>query len=219
MPIRPTTARCSTKPTTLSCRPGTKPGPWRYEGKTFSLSACQSVGAALPETLSARCGFPATLSPETVEWCAAHRYPYIGLGTPRCRPPAICGTFYADEAAKHGYQAGPENFGYMVATAVGETEEKAQQAAAGFVYGGGQNAFSATEFMMPPGYNSKAAIRNLAKTQTSVWLGISGQKLKEQQRGRGGRRDRLCRHPRQAAGGAGARTEKYAGDCRHAPRP
>ncbi|HEV8712968.1 MAG TPA: hypothetical protein VGX03_09085, partial [Candidatus Binatia bacterium] len=91
--------------------------------------------------------------------------------------------FYADEAAKHGYQAGPENFGYMVATALGETEEKAQQAAAGFVYGGGQNAFSAAEFMMPPGYNSKAAIRTLAKTQTSAWLGISGEKVKEQMQG------------------------------------
>ena len=125
---------------------------------------------------------PGTLSPETVEWCAAHRYPYIGLGTPL---PATCELwdFYADEAAKHGYQAGPENFGYMVATAVGETEEKAQQAAAGFVYGGGQNAFSAAEFMMPPGYNSKAAIRTLAKTQSSAWLGISGEKLKEQKQG------------------------------------
>src|SRR5262249_15773882 len=49
--------------------------------------------------------------------------------------------------------------------------------------GGGQNAFSATEFMMPPGYNSKAAIRTMAKTQTSAWLGISGQKLKEQMHG------------------------------------
>jgi alkanesulfonate monooxygenase SsuD/methylene tetrahydromethanopterin reductase-like flavin-dependent oxidoreductase (luciferase family) len=37
--------------------------------------------------------------------------------------------------------------------------------------------------MMPPGYNSKAAIRTLAKTQTSAWLGISGEKLKEQMQG------------------------------------
>jgi alkanesulfonate monooxygenase SsuD/methylene tetrahydromethanopterin reductase-like flavin-dependent oxidoreductase (luciferase family) len=125
---------------------------------------------------------PGTLSPETVEWCAAHRYPYIGLGTPLA-PTCDLWDFYADEAAKHGYQAGPENFGYMVATALGETEEKAQQAAAGFVYGGGQNAFSATEFMMPPGYNSKAAIRTLAKTQTSAWLGISGEKVREQMQG------------------------------------
>jgi alkanesulfonate monooxygenase SsuD/methylene tetrahydromethanopterin reductase-like flavin-dependent oxidoreductase (luciferase family) len=125
---------------------------------------------------------PGTLSPETVEWCAAHRYPYIGLGTPLA-PTCDLWDFYADEAAKHGYQAGPENFGYMVATAVGETEEKAQKVAQGFVYGGGQNAFSAPEFMMPPGYNSKAAIRILAKQQTSAWLGISGEKVRAQMHG------------------------------------
>ncbi|MBE3605199.1 LLM class flavin-dependent oxidoreductase, partial [bacterium] len=115
----------------------------------------------------------------TVEWCAAHAYPYIGLGT-QLAPTCDLWDFYADEAAKHGYQAGPENFGYMIATAVGETEEKAQEAAAGFVYGGGQNAFSAPQFTMPPGYNSKAAIRALAKQQTSAWLGLSGEKMKQQ---------------------------------------
>ena len=36
---------------------------------------------------------------------------------------------------------------------------------------------------MPPGYNSKTAIRTLAKTQTSAWLGISGEKIKEQMQG------------------------------------
>jgi len=68
----------------------------------------------------------------------------------------------------------------MIATAVAETEEKAQKVAQGFVYGGGQNTFSAPQFTMPPGYNSKAAIRILAKQQTSAWLGISGEKMKEQ---------------------------------------
>src|SRR5260370_3174483 len=71
----------------------------------------------------------------------------------------------------------------MIATVVAESEEKAQTLAKGFVYGGGQNAFSAPEFTMPPGYNSKAAIRTLAKTQTSAWLGISGEKMKEQMHG------------------------------------
>jgi len=159
----------------------TKPGPWRYEGKHFHYRHVNPW--ALPyQKPHPPMWIPGTLSPETVEWCAAHAYPYIGLGTPL---PATCNLwdFYADEAAKHGYQAGPENFGYMVATAVGETEEKAQKAAEGFVYGGGQNAFSAPEFTMPPGYNSKAAIRLLAKTQTSAWLGVSGEKVKEQMHG------------------------------------
>src|ERR1700723_2072759 len=72
---------------------------------------------------------------------------------------------------------------YMIATVLAETEEKAQTLAEGFVYGGGQNAFSAPEFTMPPGYNSKAAIRILAKQQTSAWLGISGEKVRAQMHG------------------------------------
>src|SRR5207245_8205245 len=94
--------------------------------------------------------------------------------------------FYADEAGRHGYQAGSENFGYMIATAVAETEEKAQELAKGFVYGGGQNAFSAPEFTSPPGYNSKAAIRIMAKQQASAWLGLTGEKVKEQMHGADG---------------------------------
>jgi hypothetical protein len=33
---------------------------------------------------------------------------------------------------------------------------------------------------MPPGYNSKGAIRILAKQQTSAWLGLTGAKLQDQ---------------------------------------
>ncbi len=156
----------------------TRPGPWRYEGKHFHYRHVNPW--ALPyQRPHPPMWIPGTLSPETVEWCAAHSYPYIGLGT-QLAPTCDLWDFYADEAAKHGYQAGPENFGYMVATAVAETEEKAQEAAAGFVYGGGQNAFSAAQYTMPPGYNSKAAIRVLAKQQTSAWLGLSGEKMKQQ---------------------------------------
>jgi hypothetical protein len=36
---------------------------------------------------------------------------------------------------------------------------------------------------MPPGYNSKGAIRILAKQQTSAWLGISGEKVRQQMNG------------------------------------
>ena len=159
----------------------TRPGPWRYEGKHFHYRHVNPW--ALPyQKPHPPMWIPGTLSPETVQWCAEHRYPYIGLGTPLI-PTCDLWDFYADEAARHGYQAGSENFGYMIATAVAETEEKAQEAASGFVYGGGQNAFSAPQFTMPPGYNSKAAIRIMAKQQSSAWLGISGEKVREQMHG------------------------------------
>jgi alkanesulfonate monooxygenase SsuD/methylene tetrahydromethanopterin reductase-like flavin-dependent oxidoreductase (luciferase family) len=159
----------------------TRPGPWRYEGKHFHYRHVNPW--ALPyQKPHPPMWIPGTLSPETVQWCAEHRYPYIGLGTP-LGPTCDLWDFYADEAARHGYQAGPENFGYMVAAAVAETEEKAQALAEGFVYGGGQNAFSAPQFTSPPGYNSKAAIRIMAKQQASAWLGLTGEKVKEQMHG------------------------------------
>jgi len=36
------------------------------------------------------------LSPETVQWCVEHRYPYIGLGAP-LGPTCDLWDFYADE--------------------------------------------------------------------------------------------------------------------------
>lgn len=165
----------------------TRPGPWRYEGKHFHYRHVNPW--ALPyQKPHPPMWIPGTLSPETVQWCAEHRYPYIGLGTP-LGPTCDLWDFYSDEAARLGYQAGPENFGYMIATALAETEEKAQKLAEGFVYGGGQNAFSGPEFTSPPGYNSKAAIRIMAKQQASAWLGLTGEKVKQQMQGEAGEID------------------------------
>ncbi len=156
----------------------TRPGPWRYEGKHFHYRHVNPW--ALPyQKPHPPMWIPGVLSPETVKWCAEHRYPYIGLGT-MLGPTCDLWDYYADEAAKQGYQAGPENFGYLIPTVVAESEEKASAIADNFVFGGGQNAFSAPQFTVPPGYNSKAAIRMLAKQNTSAWLGVSGEKLMRQ---------------------------------------
>lgn len=156
----------------------TRPGPWRYEGKHFHYRHVNPW--ALPyQKPHPPMWIPGVLSPETVKWCAEHRYPYIGLGT-MLGPTCDLWDYYADEAAKQGYQAGPENFGYLIPTVVAESEEKASAIADNFVFGGGQNAFSAPQFTVPPGYNSKGAIRMLAKQNTSAWLGVSGEKLMRQ---------------------------------------
>jgi len=155
----------------------TRPGPWRYEGKHFHYRHVNPW--ALPyQKPHPPMWIPGVISAETVKWCAEHRYPYIGLGT-QLGPTCDLWDYYANEAAKLGYQAGPENFGYLVPTVLAETEEKAQEIANNFVFGGGQNAFAAPEFTMPPGYNSKSAIRMLAKQTTGSWLGVSGDKLKQ----------------------------------------
>ncbi len=156
----------------------TRPGPWRYEGKHFHFRHVNPW--ALPyQKPTPPMWIPGTLSPETVLWCAKHAYPYFGLGT-SLGPTCDLWEYYADEAQKHGYQAGPENFGYVIPTFIAETEERAQELGKGFLFGGGQNTFARPEHTLPPGYNSKDAIRRLAKQPQGSWLGISGEKLRGQ---------------------------------------
>jgi alkanesulfonate monooxygenase SsuD/methylene tetrahydromethanopterin reductase-like flavin-dependent oxidoreductase (luciferase family) len=153
----------------------TRPGPWRYEGKHFHYRHVNPW--VLPyQKPHPPMWIPGVLSPETVRWCAEHRYPYIGLGT-ALGPTCDLWDIYADEAVKHGYQAGPENFGYLIPTFVAETEEKAQELGKGFVFGGGQNAFSRPEHTLPPGYNSRDAIKRLAKQPGGSWLGVNREKM------------------------------------------
>jgi alkanesulfonate monooxygenase SsuD/methylene tetrahydromethanopterin reductase-like flavin-dependent oxidoreductase (luciferase family) len=67
---------------------------------------------------------------------------------------------------------------------VAETDEKAQELGKGFVFGGGANAFSRPEHTLPPGYNSKGAIRLLGRRPGGGWVGLSADRLKEMQTGK-----------------------------------
>jgi len=155
----------------------TRPGPWRYEGKHFRYRHVNPWALPLQKPYP-QMWIPGVLSLETVQWCAQHRYPYVGLGT-AIGPTCDLWDYYADEAAKLGYQAGPENFGYLVPTFLAETEERAQELGKGFAFGGGQAAFSRPEHTLPPGYNSRDAIRRLARQPGGSWLGVSADKLRQ----------------------------------------
>ncbi len=155
----------------------TRPGPWRYEGKHFHYRHVNPW--ALPyQKPHPPFVIPGVLSPETIRWCAQKRYPYFGLGT-TLGPTCDLWEYYADEAQKCGYQAGPENFGYVIPCFVAETEQRAQELGKCFLFGGGQHAFSRPEHTFPPGYISKSALRILAQQPQANWLGINGRKLNE----------------------------------------
>ena len=142
----------------------TTPGPFRYEGKHYHYRNVNPWVLPLQKP-HPPIWIPGLVSPETVVWCARHRYSYIALAT-FLEPTVEMLNLYAGVAAEEGYQAGPENFGYLQRIIVAETEEKAQELGKGFLYGGGINAFARPEWMFPPGYNSKAATRRLAKVFT-----------------------------------------------------
>ncbi|MGH7966752.1 MAG: LLM class flavin-dependent oxidoreductase [Candidatus Binatia bacterium] len=139
----------------------TTPGPWRYEGKHFHYRFVNPWVLPLQKP-HPQIWIPGLLSPETVVWCAQHRYPYLALST-FLEPTVELWNLYADVAAKEGYQAGPENFGYLQKVIVAETEEKAQELGKCYLHGGGLGAFARPEWMFPSGYNTKEATRRMAK--------------------------------------------------------
>ena len=153
----------------------TREGPWRYEGKHFHYRHVNPWVKPYQKPVPQQ-WIPGVLSPETILWCAEKRYPYLGLGT-ALGPTCDMWDMYADKAAELGYQAGPENFGYLLPVFCADTDEKAQELGKGFIFGGGQNAFSRPEHTLPPGYNSKAAIRMLAHQPGGSWLGVSKAKM------------------------------------------
>ena len=152
----------------------TKDGPWRYEGKHFHYRHVNPW--VKPYQEMPQQWIPGVLSAETVMWCAEKQYPYLGLGT-ALGPTCDLWDMYADKSAELGYQAGPENFGYLLPIFCADTDEKAQEIGKGFIFGGGQNAFSRPEHTLPPGYNSKSAIRMLGQQPGGSWLGVSKEKL------------------------------------------
>ena len=152
----------------------TKDGPWRYEGKHFHYRHVNPW--VKPYQEMPQQWIPGVLSAETVMWCAEKQYPYLGLGT-ALGPTCDLWDMYADKSAELGYQAGPENFGYLLPIFCADTDEKAQELGKGFIFGGGQNAFSRPEHTLPPGYNSKSAIRMLGQQPGGSWLGVSKEKL------------------------------------------
>ncbi len=142
----------------------TTPGPFRYEGKHYEYKHVNPWVLPVQKPYP-QMWIPGLVSPETVVWCAKHRYPYLALAT-FIDPTLEMIDLYRKTAAEEGYEFGPENFGYLQRVVVAETEEKAQELARSFFFGGGINAFARPEWMFPPGYNSKAATRRLAKIFT-----------------------------------------------------
>jgi alkanesulfonate monooxygenase SsuD/methylene tetrahydromethanopterin reductase-like flavin-dependent oxidoreductase (luciferase family) len=125
------------------------------------------------------------VSLENPIWAAQRAYPFIGLGTALS---ATCEMWdaYADEAAKCGYQAGSENFGYLAPMILAETEEKAQELGRNFYFGGGHTAFAHAAYAFPPGYNSPSAIKRLSRMPRDTWLGANRVVLELERAGKNG---------------------------------
>ena len=82
----------------------TRPGPFRWEGKHFNFRFVNPWVLPLQKP-HPPIWIPGLISPETVRWCAEHRYPYVALAT-MLEPTLEMWKMYTDRAAEHGLSGG-----------------------------------------------------------------------------------------------------------------
>ena len=145
----------------------TTPGPFRWEGKHHHFRVVNPFQVPLQKP-HPPVWIPGLGSPDTLEWCAEHHYPYIFLET----DPGVTQDMkeiYGTMAQEHAYEPGPEHYGYLVRVHVQDTDEKAREVGKGFLSGnvGVGGVPLPRDYMAPVGYNigSKAPRYQEAKFQ------------------------------------------------------
>ncbi len=133
----------------------TTPGPFRWEGKHYHFRVVNPFEVPLQKP-HPPVWIPGTGSPETLVWCAEHRYPYIFLETDR-EATQDMQAIYAETAREYGYEPGPEHVGYLLRIHVQDTDEKAREVGKGFLVGnvGVGRVPLPNDYMFPTGYGSR----------------------------------------------------------------
>jgi alkanesulfonate monooxygenase SsuD/methylene tetrahydromethanopterin reductase-like flavin-dependent oxidoreductase (luciferase family) len=111
----------------------TDPGPFRWEGKHYHYRYVNPWMRPLQQP-HPPVWIPSTVSVETVEWTARHRYPLVLLAT-KLGPTKDAFDLYHKVAAEEGYQSGTQNVAYLFKVHVDETEELADEVGRKFLSG------------------------------------------------------------------------------------
>ncbi|MEE9149542.1 MAG: LLM class flavin-dependent oxidoreductase, partial [Candidatus Tectomicrobia bacterium] len=133
----------------------TTPGPFRWEGEHYQFRVVNPFAVPLQKP-HPPIWIPGTGSPETLVWCAEHRYPYLFLETdPESTQDMM--SIYADTAREYGYKPGPQHFGYLLRIHVQDTDEYAKEVGRGYLVGnvGVGRVPLPQDSMFPLGYSSR----------------------------------------------------------------
>ena len=140
----------------------TDDGPFSWEGEHFQYRVVNPWARVLQKP-HPRIWVPGVFSAETIRWAAEHRYPYISLNTPLHLTGELWQIY--DQAARAvGYEAGPENRGYLLRVHVQEDGDKARENAREFMWMQGEfTGIGHPYWVSPSGYGSSARRLDYAK--------------------------------------------------------
>ena len=155
-------------------------GPFRGEGTHYQHRVVNPWALPLQQPFP-RVWIPGVVSRETIVWAARRRYPYIALNTPIENTKRIW-QVYDEAAAEAGYEAGPENHGYLKQIHVAETEEKALENARQFLWMQGEfTGLAHPVWSTPSGYSSPSNRRAFVEFTGGLRRNPRGETSFEQQ--------------------------------------
>jgi alkanesulfonate monooxygenase SsuD/methylene tetrahydromethanopterin reductase-like flavin-dependent oxidoreductase (luciferase family) len=129
----------------------TTPGPFRWEGKHFQYRYVNPWARPYQKP-HPPIWLPGVVSRDSLMWAAKNRIPYIMLAT-QMEPTKQSFQLYFDTAAEFGYEAGPQNLGYLWKVHVDETEELAEATARKYVQGPSNPFLAGNEGIDNPAVN------------------------------------------------------------------
>jgi alkanesulfonate monooxygenase SsuD/methylene tetrahydromethanopterin reductase-like flavin-dependent oxidoreductase (luciferase family) len=113
----------------------TDPGPFRWEGKHYQYRYVNPWIRPYQKP-HPQVWVPGSISRSTVQWAARNRHVYVMLDSQLHLTQQVF-DIYREEAARVGYEAGPQHLGYMFRVHVDDTEEKAYETGRKLIEGPG----------------------------------------------------------------------------------
>ena len=163
----------------------TEPGPFRWEGKHFNYRYVNPWAKPYQKP-HPPIWLPGVVSRDSLEWAATQRIPYVMLAT-QMEPTKQAFQVYTDTAAELGYEAGPQNFGYLWRVHVDETEELADEVGRKYIQGpsnpflAGNEGIDNVAVRTLPGLTSRTRVLPTQQVATAARGGSSASRAYEDQ--------------------------------------
>jgi alkanesulfonate monooxygenase SsuD/methylene tetrahydromethanopterin reductase-like flavin-dependent oxidoreductase (luciferase family) len=142
----------------LIVRSWTEEGPFRFEGRHFSVRYANIWPRPLQKP-HPPVWLPSQGSPETIRFAARHRYPFLTVFTSYAQTKRLLDEYRA-EAERNGYQASASQLGFAVPTYVAETDAQAlREAKPHFTWLFQRGLKIPPHFLAPPGYLTEESLR------------------------------------------------------------
>lgn len=137
----------------------TRPGPFLFEGEHYNYRYVNIWPRPLQQP-HPPIWLPGTASMETIDFAAAHRYPYMTVFMPMEQRQRAYDLYRRLAEEKYGYEAGPEQLAFCVPVVIAENDAQAMLDGERYVMWLFNKALKIKpEFFVPPGYMSARSVR------------------------------------------------------------